>query len=537
MLLLGAVGFVLLIAIANVANLLLARAADREREIAVRSAMGASRWRVSRQLLTESLLLSILGGLAGVALAVLALRGLLALAPSELYLETIGMSRAALVFTLVVSILSGLLFGMAPVVHMSRSKFGATLRDGGRGTSNGGLRTRGSRALLVGGELALATVLLVGAGLMIRSLARSSSADVGFDRRSLLSFRLSLPRSSYGESVNVRNFYRDLLERLRGVPGVESASATTGLLLSEFPRSTFFSIEGRPPPRPEEQIEVTIDAVTPGYFSMIGVPLVFGREFDGSERLEDNTQVIINAELARRFFDGQIPVGQRITYGQPSEDDEDVDWMTIVGVVADTRRNGLESELRAETYLPHEQFRSRTMMVLLRTSVPPASLADAARSAVWSVDGALPVSDLTTIEESLAKRQSNRRFLATLLALFAGLALLLAAIGIYGLMSFLVNQGLPELGVRMALGAGRAQVLSHVLGRGVLIAALGILVGSIAALALTRLLESQLYEVSATDPAVFGGLAAGLLLVAAIACWLPARRASRVDPVTALRHD
>ncbi|HVS61865.1 MAG TPA: ABC transporter permease [Thermoanaerobaculia bacterium] len=533
-LLMGAVGFVLLIAIANVANLLLARASDREREVAVRSAMGASRARVVRQMLTESILLSLIGGATGVLLGLVGLRLLLRLAPADLPVAGLRLSPVSLGFTLAISLGAGLLFGLVPALQMSGSRFGAALKEGGRG-QHGGMRGRRVRSALVVAELALATVLMAGAGLMIRSLMRLDATDPGFRHRSALTLGLNLPRSSYGESEQVGGFYRDLLARLEALPGVDSATATTGILLSEFPRSTYFRIEGRPEPTDEERIEVTIDAVMPGYFAALGVPVLEGREFDGTEELEGDTQVIINAEFARRFFPDQNPVGRRFTYG--SQIGEDTDWMTIVGVVADTKRNGFDRELRAESYLPHQQYRSRSMTVVLRSDLPLDALAPSVRSAVWSLDADLPITDLELLEKRLAAEQADRRFYAVLLGVFSGLAMLLASIGIYGVLSYVVAQTIPEIGVRVAFGASRLQILGHVLRRGLLLAGSGIALGIAAALALSGLLESLLYEISATDPATFVVLAAVLLTIAILACVLPARRATRVDPVTALRHE
>ena len=533
-LLMGAVGFVLLIAIANVANLLLARASDREREVAVRSAMGASRARVVRQMLTESILLSLIGGAAGVLLGLVGLRLLLRLAPADLPVAGLRLSPVSLGFTLAISLGAGLLFGLVPALQMSGFRFGAALKEGGRG-QHGGMRGRRVRSALVIAELALATVLMAGAGLMIRSLMRLDATDPGFSHRSALTFGLNLPRSSYGESQQVVGFYRDLLESLEALPGVESATATTGILLSEFPRSTTFRIESRPEPTDEERIEVTIDAVMPGYFAALGVPVLEGREFDGTEELEGDTQVIINAEFARRFFPDQNPVRRRFTYG--SQIGDDTDWMTIVGVVADTKRNGFERELRAESYLPHEQFRSRSMTVVLRSDLPLDALAPSVRSAVWALDADLPINDLETLDRRLAAEQADRRFYAVLLGIFSAVALLLATIGIYGVLSYVVAQTIPEIGVRVAFGASRWQILGHVLRRGLLLAGSGIALGIGAALALSGLLSSLLYEVSATDPATFVALASVLLTVAIVACAIPARRATRIDPVTALRHE
>jgi hypothetical protein len=404
----GAVGFVLLIAIANVANLLLARAADREREVAVRSAMGASRLRVVRQLLTESLLLSLLGGAAGVLVGVAGLRVLLRLAPAELPLAGLALSPVSLLFTLAVSLVAGLLFGLAPALQMSGARFGAALKEGGRG-QHGGVRGRRVRAALVVSELALATVLMAGAGLMIKSLLRLSGTDPGFRTENVLSFGLNLPATSYGESVQVRNFYAGLLERLQALPGVEAATASTSVLLAEFPRSTTFRVEGRPEPTDDERVEVTIDAVVPGYFESMGIPVVAGREFDGSEQLEGDTQVLVNQEMVRRFFPDQDPVGRRMTYGTQISDD--TEWMTIVGVVADTKRNGFEREQRVESYLPHEQFRARQMTVLLRTGLPLDQAAPAVRDAVWSLDPDLPITDLDALADQARHRAGRRPLL------------------------------------------------------------------------------------------------------------------------------
>jgi putative ABC transport system permease protein len=532
LLLMGAVGFVLLIAIANVANLLLARAADREREMALRGALGAGRGRLVRQLLTESLALALCGGALGVALALGGLRAILALAPARLPLDDVGVSPAALAFTLGVSLLAGVAFGLVPALRLAAA--GGRYREGARGARGAGREGRWLRRTLVVAELALATALLVGAGLMLRTLAGMRAAELGFDADRLLSLRIALPRSSYEGPPQLAGFYDRLLPRIEAVPGVERVSATATLLLDDFPRSTIFVIEGQPPPPREEAVEVTLDSVLPGFFETAGIPLLEGRALDQRDTAESAPVVMINAELRRRFFGGEGAVGKRLAYGDGGDGTQ---WLEIVGVVGDTLRNGFDREVRSETYLPFSQNPARTMAVLVRADGDPESLAASLRAAVWELDPELPLGDVLPLRAQVAERQAHRRFYTALLAVFSGLALALAAVGIYGVLSYTVQQRFAELGLRMALGARQRDVFFRVLGGGLALAGSGVAVGLVLALLLTRWLRSLLWEVSPTDPATFALLAGLLLAIAALACAVPARRATRVDPGVALRWE
>ena len=525
LLLMGAVAFVLLIAIANVANLLLARAADRQREMTLRAALGAGRRRLVRQLLTESLLLALLGGVLGVVLAVAGLRGILALAPAELPLEDVVVSPLALSFTLGASLLAGIAFGLVPALRLAAA--GGRYRAAERGARGGGREGRWLRRALVSAELALATALLVGAGLMLRTLAGIQGAEVGFDADRLLTLRLTLPRASYEEPPQVVAFYERLLDRLAAIQGVERAGATSSLLLDQFPNSTIFVVEGQPPPPPDEAVEVTVDPVLPGFFDTLGVPLLEGRSFDSRDTAESTPVVMINAELGRQFFAGQSPIGKRLGYGRG---DEGTQWLEIVGVVGDTLRNGLDRDVRAETYLPHSQATARTMAVVVRAAGDPESLADSVRAAVWELDRELPVGEVLPLEHHLAEREARRRFYTALLGVFSLLALALASVGIYGVLSYTVHQQFAELGLRMALGARQRDVFLQVLGGGLALAGTGVVLGLALALVLTRFLRSLLWQVSPTDPLTYALLAGLLLTIAAIACAVPARRATRIDP-------
>ncbi|HUP23439.1 MAG TPA: ABC transporter permease [Thermoanaerobaculia bacterium] len=532
LLLMGAVVFVLLIAIANVANLLLARATEREREMSLRAALGARRGRLVRQLLTESLVLALCGGVLGMALAIGGMRAILALAPADLPLDGVTVSPVALAFTLGVSLLAGVAFGLVPALRLAAA--GGRYREGARGARGAGREGRWLRRFLVAGELALAAALLVGSGLMLRTLAGIQGAQLGFDADRLLTVRLSLPRASYEGPLQVIAFFDRLVERIRAIPGVERASATNTVLLDDFPNSTIFVIEGQPPPPREEAVEVTLDSLMPGFFETAGIPVLEGRALDERDTAESAPVVMINAELRRRFFGGESPLGKRIAYGRGGEGSQ---WLEIVGVAGDTLRNGLDREVRAETYLPYSQNPARTMAVLARVEGDPGSVAASVRAAVRELDRDLPVGDVLPLRAQVAERQAHRRFYTALLGVFSALALALAAVGIYGVLSYTVQQRFAELGLRMALGARRRDVFLQVLGGGLALAVCGIGLGLLLAAALTRFLRSLLWEVSPTDPLTFALLAGVLFVIAAIACAVPARRATRVDPGVALRWE
>jgi putative ABC transport system permease protein len=533
--LLGAVAFVLLIACANVANLLLAQAAIREREIAIRLALGARRWRIVRQLLTESAVLGLVGGAAGLLLAVWGLNVLVALSPGDIpRFDQAGIDGRVLAFTLTVSLLTGLIFGLVPSLQASKPDLNNTLKEGGRGTTGGagGLRVRN---LLVVSEIALSLVLLVGAGLLIRSFMRLQQFDLGFNPNNLATMRIQLPGTKYREPAQVDAFYKQLFERIESVPGVKSVGAISDVFLTDTPNSTNFSIEGRPVPIGADSIEVPLDSVSPGYFRAMGIPLLSGREFDDRDVRDSTPVVIVNETFVRRFFADEEPLGKRFVYGQPGPDNNN--WITIVGVVGDMRRTGFDRPVRPETFLPQSQNPSGTLTIVARSAGDPVALSNTLRSEVWAIDNDQSVYDLKSMDQTLSEMSSQRRFNMLLLGIFAALALTLAAVGIYGVMSYSVAQRTHEIGVRMALGARGTDVLGMVVRRGMVLAFAGIGAGLIGAAALTRLLSSLLYGVSATDPLTFVVIPIVLAAVALGACFVPARRATKVDPMVALRYE
>jgi putative ABC transport system permease protein len=535
MVLLGAVAFVLLIACANVANLLLAQAAIREREIAIRLALGARRWRIVRQLLTESAVLGLVGGAAGLLMAVWGLNVLVALSPGDIpRFDQAGIDGRVLAFTLTVSLLTGLIFGLVPSLQASKPDLNNTLKEGSRGTTGGagGLRVRN---LLVVSEIALSLVLLVGAGLLIRSFMRLQQFDLGFNPNNLATMRIQLPGTKYREPAQVDAFYKQLLERIESVPGVKSVGAISDVFLTDTPNSTNFSIEGRPVPIGADSIEVPLDSVSPGYFRAMGIPLRSGREFDDRDVRNSTPVVIVNETFVRRFFADEEPLGKRFVYGQPGPDNNN--WITIVGVVGDMRRTGFDRPVRPETFLPQSQNPSATLTIVARTAVDPVTLSSTLRGEVWAIDNDQSVYDLKSMDQTLSEMSSQRRFNMLLLGVFAALALTLAAVGIYGVMSYSVAQRTHEIGVRMALGARGTDVLGMVVRRGMVLAFAGIGAGLIGAAALTRLLSSLLYGVSATDPLTFVVIPIVLAAVALGACFVPARRATKVDPMVALRYE
>ena len=535
LILLGAVCFVLLIACANVANLLLTRAASRTRELAIRTALGAGRGRLSRQLLTESLVLGLLGGIAGLALAAWATGLLRSLAPPDLpRLTDVAIDARVLLYTAGAAFLTSVLFGIVPAFHATRREVGAALKEGGRtGTDR---RSGRLRTVLAIAELAIALVLLVGASLLIRSFLALSHEDPGFAREGVLTLRLQLPAAKYREPARVAAFHEQLIERLGALPGVESSAAGSTLLLSRLPNSAGINIEGRPPlPSDVVNLPVPYDSVSPEFFTTLQIPLRRGRFFSRADGPESQEVAIVNEAFVRRFFPGEDPLGKRVTFGTPGR--PDTQWQTIVGVVADTKRGGFGRPPWAEVYFPMRQAPDPRVLVLLRTGGDPLALAAAAQAAVWSIDRDQAISGIRTVRELLAQQEANRWFTTLLLGLFASVALVLALIGIYGVIAYSTAQRTQEIGIRLALGADRRSVLRLVLAGGLRIALAGLALGLAGALALTRVLSSLLYGVGARDPLTFVVVPAVLLLVALAACWMPARRAMRVDPLTALRAE
>jgi putative ABC transport system permease protein len=531
--LLGAVAFVLLIACANVANLLLARATSRRKEIAVRAALGASRLRVVRQLMTESVLLSLAGGTLGLLLSLWLTRLLVAVAPAGApRFEEISVDARVFAFAFGVTILTGLLFGLAPALRASRVDLNGTLKEGGRAGAEGARRDR-TRGLLVVSEIALSFMLLVGAGLLVRSFMRLREVSPGFDPAGVLAMRLSVPGAKYPAGAERAQFFGQALEKLRSLPGVESAGAVLSLPLGgdTFNVGRSFIREGRPA-TPEESQGASYVVATPGYFPTLRIPLKAGRVFDDRDTEKSPMVVVVNETMARKFWPGESPVGKRITVWRDEKFPREV-----VGVVGDTLAS-LDAPSGPQMYVPFAQDANwGGLSIVVRSPAAPSSLAPAARAAIHSLDSSLPVYNARPMEDVVAASVAERRASALLVSAFALVALALAATGILGVMSYTVTQRTHEIGIRLALGAQRGDILRLVVGRGLLLTAAGIVAGSAAALATTRLMASLLFEVSAADPATFGVIALLLTLVALLACYLPARRAAKVDPLVALRYE
>jgi putative ABC transport system permease protein len=528
----GAVGFVLLIACANVANLLLARGARRQQEISVRCAIGAGRSRVMRQLLTESLVLGALGGIAGLVLARWTIDGLVALSPIDVsQIAQIRLSDPVLAFTGTVSLVTAVLAGLAPAFETSRADFTA-LKSGVR-QIGADVRRRRWRHSLVVAELALAIVLLVGAGLMLRSFASMRRIDTGFDARNVLTMRVTLPGQRYSAPGSSTRFFQEMTRRVRALPGVEAAGTVSFLPFSELGAATGFSIEGRPLPPIGQGYVTDVRVCDQGYFDSMHIALLRGRWFTDREMREQSNVVIINDALARRYFPNQDPIGQRISISMLSP----VVPTEIVGVVADVRYADLTAAARPMSYWPHPQLPYPAMTLTVRAIANPLGLTSAIEREIQSLDKDQPVADVRTMEQWMGRALSRERFSSTLLAAFAFLALLLASIGIYGVMSYAVSQRQSEIGVRLALGAEPRRVRQMILGAGLKLVAAGLAIGLGSGLLLSRALASLLYQTGLTDPVTLISVTALLGAVATIAIYLPARRASRLNPIVALRAD
>jgi putative ABC transport system permease protein len=530
LLLLGAVGFVLLIACANVANLLLARAAGRQKELAMRMALGAGRGRIIRQLVTESIALSVLSGCAGMVLAVWGTRFLADLVPSGLApVEGSGINLEVLAFLAGVSILCGVLFGLAPVLHTARLDLVAPTKGSGRSTAG----TRMNDILVVA-EVALALVLFSGATLMVRSFLNVRNLDPGFRPEHVLALRTQLPFPKYQDPARRNAFFKQVLDRVNHLRGVIAAGCTTWLPLTNYGGATGIIIEGRPAPRPGQAIVPNTRMISAKYIEAIGMKLVRGRTFDDSDAENTPLVALINQAAAEKLWPGENPIGMRFK----RDDSGPQPWITIVGVVGNVRDAGLDQPARATIYMPYDQHDFFAPDYLaIRTSGDPAALADAVREQVWAVDGEQPVTNVMPLEQMLEDYLAPRKLQSSLLGSFASFALLLAALGLYGLLAFSVSQRTQEFGVRVALGARPAGILRSVLAQGLKLAAVGVVIGVCGALALSHALDTLLFGVSATDLVSLAGAVVVLLAATAVACYIPAQRAMRVDPMVALRHE
>jgi putative ABC transport system permease protein len=531
----GAVGFVMLIACANVANLMLARASGRQKEIALRAALGASRWRIIRQLLVESLIIALIGGALGVLIGFWGIDLLRAGNPGEAAKyapgwKNMGINLPVLAFTLAISLLSGLLFGLAPAWHVSKPELNDALKEGGRQTTGGSHRLR---SLLVVSEVALSLVLLIGAGLMVRSFLAILKTSPGFNPEGVLTMNLNLPFAKYKEEPQRAAFYSDLVQRVKALPGVQSAAVINYLPLGGSNSSDAFLVEGRPEPAPGQENIGRYRVCTPDYFQTMGISILKGRGFTEQDRSGSTPVIIVNETLAHRYWPDGDALGKRVRFEGPLEK---APWMEVIGIVQDVKHE-LNLPVTSDFYLPHAQDSWNAMVLVARTSADPASMSDSIRQQVLAIDKDQPVFDVRTMLEVRAISVAVYSFGSATMSIFAVVALVLAAIGIYGVMAFAVTQRTQEIGIRMALGARAIDVLKLVVRSGMLMTTIGVIAGLAGAFAITRLMSSLLFGVSPTDVVTFVLVTAGLIFVALLACYIPARRATKVDPMVALRYE
>lgn len=534
--LMAAVGFVLLIGCANVANLLMARATERQKEIAVRLALGAGRWRLIRQLLTESVMLSVAGGALGLLLAIWATPALAHAASGTVpRIDEVGVDRWVLFFTLGISCITGLLFGMFPALQASRTDVNSILKEGSRGSS-AGMGHRRLRDALVVMELAISVILVVGAGLTLKSLYRVLRADEGFNATGVTSAAFRLPDATYKTDDQRRHFIDQLVEKANAIPGVQAAGFKSPLLGGN---QTSFMIEGQPKPTPGHYPSTEISRATPGALEAMGAALLRGRFFTAADNEKAGLVCIIDEAMARNYWPGQNPIGKHIApaFGTHTMLSDVPPWVTVIGVIRTIKNYGADQPVLPETIMPNAQFPGGGGNIILRSAVDPSQVIPALRAAVQSIDPDLPIYNVQRLQNVLDENVASRQLSVSLLGGFAILALLLAAVGIYGVMAFAVASRTHEIGIRMALGADPASVMKLMLGHGGRLALVGVGTGLIAALALTRLMVSLLFHVSAADPVTYGGVAFLLMVVALAACYVPARRAMRVDPIVALRYE
>ncbi len=545
----GAVAFVLLIACANIANLLLARATARQKEMAIRAAVGAGRGRIARQLLTESVLLALIGGALGLLIAYWGIQFILYISPDAIpRAREIGLDLRVLGFTVGLSFLTGVLFGLAPALQSSEVDVHETLKETGRGTTG----RRWLRSSLVVGEVATTMILLIGAGLMIRSFYRLQNVDPGFSYAQLTSFTVALPQRKYAAEVQRSEFFGRLIENLRSLPGVQTVAAASGLPLGNNGWQTSFIVEGRPVPPPHETPLMEACTVTPDYFRAMGIPLLRGRYFtehdnrsflagrdlsklnEGERMIAGVNAIIIDQEFARRYWPNEEAIGKQIRFGS----DNDAPRLTVVGVVGRVKMEGLTQDSnRVQGYFPYAQLPFSGMTVIVKSSGDPNQLVAGARQQVKVVDLDQPIYNVRTMEDIRSESIASERLNLTLFSIFAGIALVLAVVGIYGVMSYSVTQRTHEIGIRMAIGAQPRDVFRMVLGQGMTLAVIGVVLGLIGAFALTRFMETMLFNVPPTDPATFVVISALLIVVALLACYLPGRRATKVEPVVSLRYE